>query len=99
PLPLGGAALPPAVLEPAPPAEPGGPPQVKVLLVAAYRSTLDALLTAVAAGGLRPVAVDLVPFAVVRALADRPAPGPEAALDDVSGPPGPVAAALLSLGA
>jgi len=99
PIPLEEAVLDHAVLEPAPPAEPGGPPQVKVLLVAAYRSTLDALLTAVAAGGLRPVAVDLVPFALVRALADRPAPEPEAALDDVSGPPGPVAEAIVSVGA
>src|SRR5207237_317147 len=43
PIPLEEAVLDHAVLEPAPPAEPGGPPQVQVLLVAAYRSPLDAL--------------------------------------------------------
>ena len=34
-----------------PPAEPGGPPMVRVLIAAAHRSTLDGLLAAVAAGG------------------------------------------------
>src|SRR5205085_8496781 len=68
PIPLDEAVLDHAVLEPAPPAEPGGPPQVRVLVAAAHRSALDGLLAAVTAGGLRAVAVDLVPFALVRAL-------------------------------
>src|SRR5438874_1687288 len=68
PFPLEEAVLDHAVLEPAPPAEVGGPPQVKVLIAATYRSALDGLLAAVSAGGLRAVAVDLVPFALVKAL-------------------------------
>src|SRR5439155_9115746 len=68
PIPLEEAVLDHAVLEPVPPVEPGGPPLVRVLVAAAHRSALDGLLAAVAAGGLRAVAVDLVPFALVRAL-------------------------------
>ncbi|HVW35203.1 MAG TPA: pilus assembly protein PilM, partial [Acidimicrobiia bacterium] len=68
PIPLDEAVLDHAVLEPAPPTEPGGPPMVRVLVAAAHRSALDGLLAAVAAGGLRAVAVDLVPFALVRGL-------------------------------
>ena len=74
PIPLDEAVLDHAVLEPAPPAEPGGPPQVRVLVAAAYRSALDGLLAAVTAGGLRAVAVDLVPFALVKALSDPAEP-------------------------
>ena len=68
PIPLEEAVLDQAVLEPAPPTEPGGPPMARVLIAAAHRSTLDGLLAAVSAGGLRAVAVDLVPFALVRAF-------------------------------
>ncbi|HEV7864405.1 MAG TPA: type IV pilus assembly protein PilM, partial [Acidimicrobiia bacterium] len=78
PIPLDEAVLDHAVLEPAPPAEPGGPPMVRVLVAAAHRSALDGLLAAVTAGGLHAVAVDLVPFALVRALTE-PAPEGEAA--------------------
>ena len=98
PIPIDEAVLDHAVLEPIAPAEPGGPPQVKVLLVAAYRSTLDALLAAVNAGGLRAVGIDLVPFALVRALADRRAPE-VGAVDDPSGPPVADAEAIVSVGA
>jgi type IV pilus assembly protein PilM len=70
PIPLDEAVLDHAVLEEAPPGEPGGPPMVRVLIAAAHRSALDGLLAAVSAGGLRAVAVDLVPFALVRAFAD-----------------------------
>src|SRR5205807_1399960 len=80
PIPLEEAVLDHAVLEPAPAAEVGGLPQVKVLVAATYRSALDGLLAAVTAGGLRAVAVDLVPFALVRALtqpADEPVVLPE----------------------
>ena len=50
----------------------GDTPMVRVLLAAAHRDPLDRLLRAVAAGGLRVVGVDLVPFALVRALAGEP---------------------------
>jgi type IV pilus assembly protein PilM len=68
PIPLDEAVLDHAVLETLPPAEPGGPPQVRVLIAAAHRSTLDSLMATVSAGGLRAVAVDLVPIALVRGL-------------------------------
>jgi type IV pilus assembly protein PilM len=98
-IPLDEAVLDHAVLEPAPPAEPGGPPMVRVLVAAAYRSALDGLLSAVAAGGLRAVAVDLVPFALVRALLE-PAAEPPTELEDGPAAPGPAPAeAIVSVGA
>src|SRR5256714_3545575 len=104
PFPLEEAVLDHAVLEPAPPAEVGGPPQVKVLIAATYRSALDGLLAAVSAGGLRAVAVDLVPFALVKALTQGtsgelpalPADGPTEE-EGFSGPP--PAEAIVSVGA
>jgi type IV pilus assembly protein PilM len=72
PIPLEEAILDQAVLEPAPPAEPGGPPMVRVLVAATHRAAVDGLLAAVTAGGLTAVAVDLVPFALVRGLSDPP---------------------------
>src|SRR5262249_1480567 len=81
-IPLDEAVLDHAVLEPAPPAEPGGPPQVRVLVVAAYRSALDGLLAAVTAGARRRGAVDPGPFALVRALTDRRAGEPSAPAGD-----------------
>ncbi len=103
PIPLDEAVLDHAVLEPAPPAEPGGPPQVRVLVAAAYRSALDGLLAAVTAGGLRAVAVDLVPFALVRALAepaDETFEAPAETEDGFVPPPAPVSAeAIVSVGA
>src|SRR5581483_2451383 len=48
---------------------------------AADRSSLDGLLAAVSAGGLRAVAVDLVPFALVRALTTAGAESPEPVQD------------------
>jgi type IV pilus assembly protein PilM len=42
---------------------------LRVLLVAAAREMVDTTLSAVTAAGLRPVMVDLTPFAVLRALA------------------------------
>lgn len=96
PIPLDEAVLDHAVLEPAPP---GGPPMVKVLVAAAHRSTLDGLLAAVAAGGLRAVAVDLVPFALVRALATS-SPEPSEPGDGPAGDPAPPGAeAIVSVGA
>jgi type IV pilus assembly protein PilM len=102
PIPLDEAVVDHAVLEPAPPAEPGGPPQVRVLIAAAYRSALDGLLAAVTAGGLRAVAVDLVPFALVRALetpAGEPAPSAPDDADGYAPPAPPSAEAIVSVGA
>ena len=98
PIPLEEAVLDHAVLGPAPSLEPGGPPQVKVLLAAAYRSTLDALLAAVSAGGLRAVAVDLVPFALVRALTGQVAPEAAESAGEPSWQPAD-AEAIVSVGA
>src|SRR5438270_6607005 len=47
PIPLDEAVLDHAILEPTPPAEPGGPPMVRVLVAATHRSALDGLLAAV----------------------------------------------------
>ena len=105
PIPLEEAVLDHAVLEPAPPGEPGSPPMVRVLVVAAHRSTLDGLLAAVAAGGVRAVAVNLIPFALVRALyqPDEAVVAEEAPTVENGAlplPPPPVAAeAIVSVGA
>jgi type IV pilus assembly protein PilM len=100
PIPLDEAVLDHAVLEPAPPGDPGGPPMVRVLVVAAHRSTLDGLLAAVAAGGVRAVAVDLVPFALVRALHEHSAPDETPDFEDGPAAPAPVPAeAIVSVGA
>jgi type IV pilus assembly protein PilM len=101
PIPLDEAVLDQAALEPAPPGEPGSPPMVRVLVAAAHRSTLDGLLAAVAAGGLRAAAVDLVPFALVRAL-HEPLPAPEEVPESADGlipPPPAPAEAIVSVGA
>ena len=98
PIPLDEAVLDHTVLEPAPPAEPGGPPMVRVLIAATHRSALDGLLAAVSAGGLRAVAVDLVPFTLVRAFAE-PAEEPPAVLEDGPPPPPALAEAIVSVGA
>jgi type IV pilus assembly protein PilM len=52
---------------------PDGEPVVRILLAAAPRETVDALLAAVKAAGVRASAVDLVPLALIRGL--RPPPG------------------------
>jgi type IV pilus assembly protein PilM len=105
PIPLDEAVLDHAVLEPAPPGEAGSPPMVRVLVVAAHRSTVEGLLAAVAAGGVRAVAVNLIPFALVRALY-RPAEpvaaedAPQADDGSIPPPPQPVPAeAIVSVGA
>jgi type IV pilus assembly protein PilM len=98
PIPLDEVVLDHAVLETLPPAEPGGPPQIRVLIAGAYRSSLDGLLTAVTAAGLRTAAVDLVPFALVRALAGPPSTDLPVATDGPPPPP-PSAEALVSVGA
>jgi type IV pilus assembly protein PilM len=100
PIPLDDAVLDHAVLEPAPPGDPGGPPMVRVLVVATHRSTLDGLLAAVAAGGVKAVAVDLVPFALVRALHENVAPEEAPEFEDGPAAPAPVLAeAIVSVGA
>jgi type IV pilus assembly protein PilM len=50
-----------------------GEPIARILLAAAPRQTINALLAAVKAAGITAVAVDLLPLALIRAL--RPAPG------------------------
>ncbi|HEX5616482.1 MAG TPA: type IV pilus assembly protein PilM [Acidimicrobiia bacterium] len=55
-------------------AEPDGEPLMRVLLAAAQRVTVERLVSAVEGGGFPVEAVDLVPLALVRALA-RPATG------------------------
>ena len=99
PIPLDEVVLDHAVLETLPPAEPGGAARVRVLIAGAYRSSLDGLLTAVTAGGLRAAAVDLVPFALVRALAGAPSNDPPLSTADGPPPPPPAAEALVSVGA
>lgn len=99
PIPLDEAVLDHTVLESAPPAEPGGPPMVRVLIAAAHRSALDGLLAAVSAGGLRTVAVDLVPFALVRAFAEAAGEPPEAAEEGAPPPAPALAEAVVSVGA
>ena len=105
PIPLEEAVLDHAVLEPVPPGEPGSPPMVRVLVVAAHRSTVDGLLAAVAAGGVRAVAVNLIPFALVRALYQPAEPvateaAPEVEDGAIPPPPQPVPAeAIVSVGA
>jgi len=98
PIPLEEAVLDQTVLEAVPAAEPGGQEQVRVLIAAAHRATLDALLAAVSAGGLRATAVDLVPLALVRALRRPAEPAPE----PVDGYPAPMPSppeAIVSVGA
>lgn len=61
-------------------------PMQRVLIAAAPRITVEALADAVRAAGVRPVAVDLVPLALVRSLGRR------------VGTNGPAAEALVSVG-
>lgn len=51
---------------------PDGEPTARILLAAAHRETVGALLSAVKAAGVRAIGVDLVPLALIRGL--RPAP-------------------------
>ena len=57
-----------AILGPASPGE-GGEPRMRVLLAAVQEATVMRLVAAVEAGGLQVAAVDLVPLALIRALA------------------------------
>ncbi|MBI2168098.1 MAG: type IV pilus assembly protein PilM [Actinobacteria bacterium] len=67
-----------------------GEAMARVLIAAVHRDTLEAALTAVREAGLQTVALDLVPFALVRALSSPPLPG----LETESG-----AQAIVSIGA
>jgi type IV pilus assembly protein PilM len=51
------------------PAEEGGAPQVDVIVVAARRDMVSALMEPIRAAGLEPVGVDLSAFGMIRALA------------------------------
>ena len=57
---------------------PGGSPQMKVVVVAARRSMVDALIQAVRGAGLKPYGIDLSAFSLVRILA-TPDAGDDAA--------------------
>jgi type IV pilus assembly protein PilM len=54
-----------------------GTPRMQVVLVAARRSMIDALLQAAKKAGLKPEGVDLDAFALVRTLAAAPAGSPD----------------------
>ena len=68
PIPLDDAVLDFAILGPASPGE-SGEPRMHVLLAAVQEATVLRLVAAVEAGGLQVAAVDLVPLALIRALA------------------------------
>ena len=68
PIPLDDAVLDFAILGPASPGD-GGEPRMHVLLAAVQEATVLRLVAAVEAGGLQVAAVDLVPLALIRALA------------------------------
>ena len=70
PIPLDDAVLDFAILGPASPGE-SGEPRMHVLLAAVQEATVLRLVAAVEAGGLQVAAVDLVPLALIRALARR----------------------------
>jgi Tfp pilus assembly PilM family ATPase len=61
------------ILGPAPPAEEGGPEQIRVLLAAAPRSRRDFVLQVLARLGIEPEVVDLAPLAALNALFASPA--------------------------
>ena len=56
---------------------PDGSPRMQVVVVAARRSMIDALLEAVKKAGLKPAGIDLDAFALVRVLADQTEEAPE----------------------
>ena len=90
PIPIDEAAFDFQVLEQIQPSEdaaPGAEPMQRVLFAAAHRDTVNALVDAVRAAGVRVSAVDLVPLALVRSLGRR------------VGTNGPAAEALVSVGA
>jgi type IV pilus assembly protein PilM len=65
-------------------AETGGEPVMRVLLAAAQRTTVERLVNAVEEGGLPVESVELIPLALIRALAAPTVPveAPPAPLDD-----------------
>ena len=98
PIPLDDAVLDFAILGPAGPGD-SGEPRMHVLLAAVQEATVLRLVAAVESGGLQVAAVDLVPLALIRALARST---PDLALvgvgaaevgSDTSGAPGGVALA------
>ncbi len=56
---------------------PAGEPRISVVVVAARRDMVEALLSAVRKADLRPVGIDLSAFGMIRALRDRDAAGVE----------------------
>jgi type IV pilus assembly protein PilM len=76
------------------PADEGAAPQVDVIVVAARRDMVSALIEPIRAAGLEPVGVDLSAFGMIRALAGAGADVTEAAEigDGEPQPPDPAAA-------
>ena len=72
PMPVDSALLDMHVLEEI--VSPAGAPMLRGLLVAASREMVEQTLEAVRLAGLKPVSVDLTPFAVLRALGQAEAP-------------------------
>jgi type IV pilus assembly protein PilM len=58
---------------------PDGSPRMQVVVVAARRSMIDALLEAVKKAGLKPAGIDLDAFALVRVLAEAAEPASDSA--------------------
>jgi type IV pilus assembly protein PilM len=69
PIPVEDAILDSQILEET--VSPEGEPRMRILLAAAQRDMVRTHLAAVEGAGLSPVAVDVIPFALVRALYDR----------------------------
>ncbi|HZQ26257.1 MAG TPA: type IV pilus assembly protein PilM [Acidimicrobiales bacterium] len=69
PIPVEDAILDSQILEET--VSPEGEPRMRILLAAAQRDMVRTHLAAVTGAGLTPVAVDVIPFALVRALYDR----------------------------
>jgi type IV pilus assembly protein PilM len=65
-------------------AEEGGAPQVDVIVVAARRDMVSALVAPIRAAGLEPVGVDLSAFGMIRALADASAEAADGLDESVS---------------
>lgn len=64
-----------------PASEPGGEDKTRVLLVAAHREMLRSLMAALEGAGLKASRVDLIPFALIRALS-----GPAFLSEEEAGP-------------
>jgi type IV pilus assembly protein PilM len=69
------------------PAEEGGAPQVDVIVIAARRDMVSALVEPIRAAGLEPVGVDLSAFGMIRALAGAGAEAADGPAENGGGEP------------